>query len=128
VRLSIDGLDMVSSGTDTLVDLPVEELKLGPAAVRHHGRHGCRPVAGVDELAWAARSRGMRIVGAGVDTEAHARVLAGLGVVAAQGRWFAPPQSAEASTRLLAADVRFRRDAVVHPTHARPHGFHRQHA
>jgi diguanylate cyclase (GGDEF)-like protein len=108
VGISIDGLDMVAAGSDTLVDLPAEEMKLGPAAVRQRGDR-FEPVEGVAELAAAAQDRGMRLVAAGVERGGQVEVLSDLGVEAAQGHWFAPPQSAGAATTLLEADVRFRR-------------------
>jgi diguanylate cyclase (GGDEF)-like protein len=107
VRVSVDA-DQGGVGDAALLDLPVEEVKLGRSWARRLVRSETAVRVMLSAFTAAARANGIRLTVEGVETGDEVAALAGCGVEAAQGHWFATPQTAEGSARVLGPGMRFR--------------------
>ena len=102
VRLSIDDFGTGYSSLARLQDLPVDEIKLDRAFVTDVNVRDAarRMAAAIFELSLAIDAD---IVAEGVETEAEAETLLGLGYTRAQGYLFAPSMPAHELARRLEA-------------------------
>ncbi len=101
-RLALDDFGTGTSGLAQLLRLPLDTVKLDSTFVRGLGRDG-RAEAIVRATLSLADGLGMEVVAEGVETEAQAALLRGLGCHAAQGFLFARPMAADALEAWLRA-------------------------
>ncbi len=99
-RLSIDDFGTGYSSFNYLTRFPIHTLKIDQSFVRDLP-HQANAVTVVGAIAGMARNLGLGIVAEGVETEAQARHLAGIGCDWLQGYLYSRPLSAEAFAGLL---------------------------
>ncbi|HZF27328.1 MAG TPA: EAL domain-containing protein [Steroidobacteraceae bacterium] len=100
VQISIDDFGTGYSSLGYLRDLPVHALKLDKSfVISMHERADDRAI--VESTAQMARALRLQVVAEGVETEWHARFLAGAGYDLAQGYWYSAALSAADCTRWI---------------------------
>jgi diguanylate cyclase len=102
VRIALDSFGTGPAGLTMLQEIPADRLKLGRPLTRAAETTAVPLAAGVREL---ARTLGLDVVAAGVETPAQAARLAELGYGSAQGFHFGHPMPAEDLGAVLATPV-----------------------
>lgn len=90
LKVAIDDFGTGYSSLAYLKNFPIDILKIDQAFIRGL-THSARDKAIVTTVVQLARSLGFKTVAEGVEAEAHAAVLAGLGCDYAQGYWYSRP-------------------------------------
>jgi diguanylate cyclase len=131
VRIAIGDFSGHATGLATLASLPVHEVKVGRALVAALANDGDARRA-VEQIVAAARTRTLRVVAEGVESEAQRDQVVRLGCDELQGYLFAKPMSARAvalwavdASRNLAQTFRPSQFKDTQPYEAPPlpHGF-----
>ncbi len=108
VGLVVDDVGAELSELELLAELLPTEVKLDRPWVQALGRGRTEGRSTGAAVAGFARMHRISAAAEGVETEEEARQLGQQGYVLAQGYWFAAPQPAEAITRVIASDLRWR--------------------